>query len=139
MVTLAFIVVVAVVLLPRLSSGRSPSSEIPYVIGALVLVALLISQAVFRTRRALNQTGSGRISMAEGVAKTRVHRMGGNVGDPQGGIPGRPGGDSCELTIGGIRFLVNPSVLAAFSEGRAYRGYYVGQGLQATLVSAELI
>ncbi len=141
MVALAFIVVVAVVLLPRLSAGKNPasSSEIPYVVGALILVALLISQAVFRTRRALNQTVTGTISMAEGVAKTRVQRMGGNVGDPQSGIPGTPGGARCELTIGGIRFLVSPSVLAAFSDGRAYRGYYVGQGIRATLVSAELI
>ncbi len=141
MVALAFIVVIAVVLLPRLSTGRHPSSSsaIPYVIGALFLVGLVVSQAVFRTRRALNQTVTGRISMAEGVARTRVHRMGGNVGDPQSGIPGRPGGARCELTIGGIRFVVNPSVLAAFNEGRAYRGYYVGQGLHATLVSAELI
>jgi hypothetical protein len=140
MVALAFIVVVAVVLLPRLSAGKHPSSsEVPYVVGALILVALVMSQAVFRTRRALNQTVAGRISMAEGVARTRVHRMGGNVGDPQSGIPGRPGGARCELTIGGIRFFVNPSVLAAFSDGRAYRGYYVGQEFHATLVSAELI
>jgi hypothetical protein len=65
--------------------------------------------------------------------------MGGNVGDPQSGIPGRPGGSRCELTIGGTRFFVSPPVLAAFTDGQVYHGYYVGQGLRATLVSAEMV
>ena len=140
-VAVAFIVVVAVTLLPRLSRGSHPgsSAEIPYVIGALALVALLMSQSVFRTGRALNQMVSGTVSRAEGVARTHVRRMGGNVGDPLSGIPGRPGGSRCELTIGGTRFFVSPAVLAAFSDGRAYRGYYVGQGMRATLVSAEIL
>ena len=59
------------------------------------------------------------------------------MGDPASGIPGRAGGARCELTIGGTRFFVSPAVLAAFTDGQAYRGYYVGHGLQATLVSAE--
>jgi len=136
-----FIAIVAITLLPRLSAGRHPgaSGEIPYVVGALILVALLMSQSVFRTGRALNQMVSGTVSRAEGVARTHVRRMGGNVGDPLSGIPGRPGGSRCELTIGGTRFFVSPAVLAAFSDGRAYRGYYVGQGMRATLVSAEIL
>jgi hypothetical protein len=140
-VAVAFIVVVAVTLLPRLSRGSHPgsSAEIPYVIGALALVALLMSQSVLRTRRGLNQTVSGTVSRTEGVAVTRVRRFGGNVGDPQSGIVSRPGGTRCELTIGGIRFFVTPAVLAAFTDGQAYRGYYVGRGLRATLVSAEII
>ena len=52
-------------------------------VGALILVALLMSQSAFRTRRSLNQPVSGLVSLAEGVARTRVRRMGGNVGDPQ--------------------------------------------------------
>ncbi|HYS32863.1 MAG TPA: hypothetical protein VEM58_11450 [Streptosporangiaceae bacterium] len=135
----AFIAVVAITLLPRLSAGRHPgsSAEVPYVVGALILVALLMSQSVFRTGRSLNQMVSGTVSRAEGLARTRVRRLGGNIGDPQSGIPGRPGGSRCELTIGGTRFFVSPAVLAAFNDGQAYRGYYVGQGLRATLVSAE--
>ncbi len=135
----AFVAVVAITLLPRLSAGRHPgsSAEVPYVVGALILVALLMSQSVFRTGRSLNQMVSGTVSRAEGLARTRVRRLGGNIGDPQSGIPGRPGGSRCELTIGGTRFFVSPAVLAAFNDGQAYRGYYVGQGLRATLVSAE--
>jgi hypothetical protein len=141
LVTAAFIVAVAVTLLPRLSSGSRPgsSAEVPYVIGALILVALLMSQSAFRTGRALNHMVSGTVSRVEGAASTRVRRMGGNVGDPQGGIPGRPGGSRCELMIGGTRFLVSPAVLAAFTDGQIYRGYYVGQGWRATLVSAEVV
>jgi hypothetical protein len=140
-VALAFIAIVAITLLPRLSAGSRPGSsgEVPYVLGALLLIALLLGQSVFRTGRRLNQTVSGPVRLAEGVARTRVRRMRGNVGDPQSGIPGRPGGSRCELTIGGVRFFVSPAVLAAFSDGQAYRGYYVGQGLQATLVSAEVL
>jgi len=94
---------------------------------------------VVRTRRALNQTISGTVSRANGMAMTRARRLGGNVGDPRSGIASRPGGSRCELTIGGTRFFVALAVLAAFNDGRAYRGYYVGQGLRATLVSAEII
>jgi len=138
-VAVAFIVVAGVMLLPRLSAGRHPGSSagVPFVVGALILVALLVSQSAFRTRRALNHLVSGTVSRAEGIAGTRVRTMRGNVGDPVSGIPGRPGGARCELTIGGTRFFVSPAVLAAFSDGQAYRGYYVGHGLHATLVSAE--
>jgi hypothetical protein len=138
-IAVAFIVVVGVMLLPGLSKARHPgsSSEVPFVVGALLLVALLVSQSAFRTRRALNHLVSGAVSRADGIAATKVRNMRGNVGDPSSGIPGRPGGARCELTIGGTRFFVSPAVLAAFNDGQAYRAYYVGHGLQATLVSAE--
>jgi hypothetical protein len=139
-VALAFIAIVAITLLPRLSGGSHPgsSAEVPYVVVALILIALLLAQSVFRTGRSLNKMVSGPVSLASGAARTRVRRMGGNVGDLQSGIPGRPGGSRCELTIGGTRFFVSPAVLAAFTDGQVYHGYYVGQGLRATLVSAEV-
>ncbi len=138
-VAAAFIVVAGVMLLSHRSSAGHPGSSagVPYVVGALILVGLVVSQSAFRTRRALNHLVSGPVGRAEGIAATRVRKMRGNVGDPVSGIPGRPGGARCELTIGGTRFFVSPAVLAAFNDGQAYRGYYVGHGLQATLVSAE--
>lgn len=133
------VVDVVVVLLPQLSSVRQQggSYAVPVIIGALALVVLLVGQSVLRTGRAMNTMVAGAVSSVDGPASTRVRRMRGNVGDPQAGLPGRPGGSRCELTIGGTRFFVSPMVLAAFSDGQPYRGYYVGKGFRATLVSAE--
>ena len=78
-VTVAFIVVAGVMVASRHSGGKRPGSagEVPYVVGALLLVALLVSQSVFRTRRALNQMVSGPVSRAEGIARNRgAHRWG---------------------------------------------------------------
>ena len=140
-VTAAFIVVAGVMTLSGQSRGGRPGSSagVPYIVGALLLVALVVSQSAFRTRRALTHLVSGTVSRADGAASTTVRKMRGNVGDPASGILGRPGGPRCELTIGGTRFFVSPAVLAAFSDGQTYRAYYVGHGIYATLVSAEVL
>ncbi len=133
------VVDVVVVLGPQLSSARQQGASyaVPVVIGALALVVLLVGQSVLRTSRAMHAMVAGAVSSVDGLASTRVRRMRGNIGDPQAGISGRPGGPTCELTIGRIRFFVSPAVLAAFNDGQSYRGYYVGRGFRATLVSAE--
>ena len=51
---------------------------------------------------------------------------------------GYGGGVRYEVTIGGTRFFVaSRAVLDAFDDGETYRGYFVGRGTMATLLSAE--
>lgn len=140
LITVAFIAVIAIVYLPHLAQepGQGSSSLVPIVIGVLAVIAVIMTLSMLRTRRALNRLVTGRIERAEGAAATRVRRIHGNVGDPQGGVPPRGGGVRYELTIGGVRFIVkNAAVLSAFEDGQRYCAYYVGQGLMATLLSAE--
>jgi hypothetical protein len=140
LIALAFIGVIAFVILPQVSheKGQGSSSAVPIVIGVAAAIALIMTTSFLRTRRSLNRLVTGQVERAEGAAATRVHRIHGNVGDLPGGVPPHGGGDRYELTIGGIRFIVKSrAVLSAFQDGQQYCGYYVGQGLMATLLSAE--
>jgi hypothetical protein len=140
LITLAFIAVIAIVFLPHLSQeqGQGSSSVGPIVIGVLAAVALIMITSFLRTRRSLNRLVTGQVERAEGAAATRVHRIHGNVGDIPSGVPPHGGGVRYELTIGGVRFIVkNAAVLSAFADGQHYCAYYAGQGLMATLLSAE--
>jgi hypothetical protein len=138
-ITAAIVVVlVAAAVLPRLtaSHGKS-SSDVPFLIAAVILIALLMWRSASRAGASAGQLASGAVSLAEGVARTRRHGFGAAAGPAAGdGQDETPGG---ELSIGGTRFLVSAAVLAAFTDGRAYRAYYVGQGAHATIVSAEQI
>lgn len=134
-------VLVAAVVLPRLagSRGKSPA-DVPFLVAAVILIALLMWRSAARAGSSVSQLGGGAVSQAEGVAKT------GRPGAGQGGdgagpeLAGRQAAQArCELSIGGTRFMVSAAVLAAFSGGRAYRVYYTGQGPRATILSAEQI
>lgn len=133
-ITAAIVVVlVAAAVLPRLagSHGRS-SAELPFLVAAVILIALLMWRSAARAGQSAGQLAGGPVSQAEGVARTRRHGVVGAGQEPATQA-------RCELSIGGTRFLVSTSVLAAFTDGRAYRAYYVGQGPRATIVSAERI
>ena len=139
-ITAAIVVVlVAAAVLPRLAGSNGKSSgSLPFVAVAVILIGLLMWRSAARAGQSVGPLTGGAVSQAEGVAKTRRH------GGPAGtaGHSAAPGSDQaarCELSIGGTRFLVTEAVLAAFTDGRAYRVYYVGQGLRATIVSAEQI
>lgn len=140
-VTTAIVVVLAAAAgLPHLTGSHGKSSaEVPILVAAVILVALLMWRSVARARDSAGRLAGGVLSEAEGVAKTRRHlTAGGAAADPVAAAgPARE--PRCELSIGGTRFLVTPSVLAAFTDGRAYRAYYVGQGPRAMIVSAEQI
>lgn len=136
-ITAAIVVVlVAAAVLPRLtgSNGKS-SAALPFVAVAVILVALLLWRSAARAGQSVGQLAGGPVSQAEGVAKTRRP-----VGTGAAATAAWPGQDArCELSIGGTRFLVTETVLAAFTHGRAYRAYYVGHGPHATILSAEQI
>jgi hypothetical protein len=136
LVIVAFVVVIAVVVLPKISDqkGSGSSSTVPIVIGVLVLFGVVGLLSFFRLRRSMTRRASGRVSRTEGKTKTRAHVMHGNV--TSSGAYG--GGVRYELTIGRVRFFVpSQTVLDAFDTARQYRGYYVGKGLYATLLSVE--
>jgi len=136
LIIVAFVVVIAVVVLPKLSNqkGSGSSSTAPLVIGVLVLFGVVGLISFFRLRRSMTRRASGRVSRTEGATKTRRHVIHGNVTST--GAYG--GGVRYELTIGRVRFFVpSQTVLDAFDTARQYRGYYVGKGLYATLLSVE--
>lgn len=133
------VVLVAAAVLPRLTGSHGKSSgALPFVAVAVILVALLLWRSAARAGQSVSRLGGGPVSQAEGVAKTRKYGgPGGTGGQAAAGWPQQE--VRSELSIGGTRFLVTEEVLAAFMNGRAYRAYYVGQGLRARIVSAELI
>jgi hypothetical protein len=132
------VVLVAAVVLPRITGSHGKSSaDVPFLVAAVILIALLMWRSAARAGTSAGQIASGALSQAEGVARSRRHGIGG-AADPAG--PAAPDAEPRgELSIGGTRFLVSASVLAAFIDGRAYRAYYVGQGANATIMSAEQI
>lgn len=137
---LAFIVVIVAVVLPKIPKKQSDSSPplVPIVIGVLAFVFLVMALSIARTRRRLNRLTSGTIAEMTGAARTRAHRIRGNVVDVSAAGVGYGGGIRYELTIGSVRFFVpSQAVLDAFEDGRSYRGYYVGRGIMSTLLSAE--
>jgi hypothetical protein len=148
-ITAAIVVVlVAAAVLPRLTGSHGKSSaDVPFLVAAVILIALLMWRSAARAGNSASRIAGGAVSQAEGVAKTRRHGLGdashGVAADPAAAAdPTVSGGDvqaRGELSIGGTRFLVTASVLEAFTDGRAYRAYYVGQGPHATIVSAEQI
>lgn len=143
---LAFIVVIAVVVLPKLNDHRRGSSQVPIVpivAAVLGLVVVVFALSALRLRRRLNRLTAGSVLRAEGPAHTRVHRLGGNVPDV-GTAPIYGGGVRYELTIGAATFFVaGPAVLEAFSGGAAvYRAYYAaggGHSVYNRLLSVERI
>ena len=149
MITVAIVVVlVAAAVLPRLTGSHGKSSaDVPFLVAAVILIALLMWRSAARAGTSAGRIAGGAVSQAEGVAKTR-HGLGAAanraVADPAAAAdPATAAGPEVqargELSIGGTRFLVTASVLAAFTDGRAYRAYYVGQGPHAMIVSAEQI
>jgi len=139
LVAIAFVVVILVVVLPKIPEQQSGQSVpiVPIVVGVLGFFLLVMVLSFVRSRRRLNRLGNGKIQQTTGVAKTRAHRMRGNVVDAAPGLS-YGGGINYELTIGSVRFYVpSQAVLDAFEDGRTYRGYYAGRGLVSTLLSAE--
>lgn len=137
LVAIAFVVVILVVVLPKIPKQQAGKS-VPIVAGVLAFFLLVMVLSFIRTRRRLNRLGKGKIQQTTGVAKTRIHRMRGNVVDSSAPGLGYGGGIRYELTIGSVRFFVpSQAVLDAFEDGRTYRGYYAGRGLISTLLSAE--
>jgi hypothetical protein len=140
LIVVAFIAVIAVAVVPHLSTGKSSGSSatVPAVIGALALIAVVMAFSLLRARRSLDRLVPDHVERTEGVTTTREHRLRGNVGDLSSGFQGYGGGIRYEVTIGGTRFFVKGrTVLEAFQDGRSYRGYYVGRGVMAMLLSAE--
>lgn len=139
-VVVAFIAVIAIVLLPKLSiqTGPGSSTSVVAAIGALAFILVVMSISIRRTRRSLDKLVPAQVERIEGVTTTREHQIRGNVGDPSSGMIGYGGGVRYEVTIGNVRFFVrSKAVLDAFDDGRNYRGYYVGKWIMATLLSAE--
>lgn len=134
-----FVVLIVTLLLPKLTENQAYDSVpiAPIVIGVLVLMFVLVGSSIFRTRRSLDQL-TGKLKLASGPAKTRAHRLPGNIVDASAPGLSYGGGIRHELTIGSVRFFVSgQAVLDAFQDGRPYFGYYVGRGVMNTLVSAE--
>ena len=141
LVVVVFAVLIVVFLVPKLTASQATSASVPIVpivIGVLVLMFVVMGLSMFRTRRSLDQMASGKLQLAAGPAKTRAHRLPGNVVDSSAPGLGYGGGIRYELTIGSVRFFVpGQAVLDAFEDGHHYRGYYVGRGVMNTLLSAE--
>ncbi|HEX9065809.1 MAG TPA: hypothetical protein VF843_11925 [Streptosporangiaceae bacterium] len=131
------IVLVAAAVLPGLGGHGRASAGVPFLVAAVILIALLLWQSWARAGRSAGRLAGGAVSYAEGVAKARPAYAAPSPVAPAGQEAAAE--QQRELTIGGTAFLVSPSVQAAFVQGRAYRAYYVGQGPRATIVSAELI
>jgi hypothetical protein len=93
---------------------------------AIIVVGIGLSARLSRWR--MNVMASGTVYRADGVASTRIRTRRGEDG------PWR----EYLLWIGEQRFRVSGEhVLAAFTDGRPYSGYYVGTGRFAMLLSAE--
>jgi hypothetical protein len=140
LLVIAFVVVIAVVVLPKVSENKSSGSPPmgPIVVAVLAFVVLVMGLSILRSRRSLDRIGAGKVQVTTGAAKTRARRMHGNVVDVSAPGGGYGGGMRYELTIGSVRFIVaGQAVLDAFQDGRPYRGYYVGRGLVSSLLSAE--
>lgn len=135
-----FVVLIVTLLLPKLTENQAYDSVpiAPIVIGVLVLVFVVMGFSIFRTRRSFDLLTSGGLKLASGPAKTRAHRLPGNVVDASAPGLGYGGGIRHELTIGSVLFFVpGQAVLGAFEDGRPYYGYCVGRGVMNTLLSAE--
>lgn len=130
------LVLVAAVVLPRLfGSGGKSSADIPFLVAAVILIGLLMWRSASRAVTSVSSLSGGALSQAEGVAKTRRQGAAAGPAVAAGQFPQA----RCDLSVGGTRFTVSAAVLAAFTDGRAYRAYYVGQGPRATILSAEQI
>jgi uncharacterized membrane protein YhaH (DUF805 family) len=119
----AFVGVVAFVMIPRLKDADTESSSsvpiVPIVIGVLAFVVLLMTFSLLRSRRSLDRIASGTVHQVTGPASGRTRRMHGNVADPSAPGSGYGGGLRHELTVGGVRFFVSgKAVLDAFVDGR---------------------
>jgi hypothetical protein len=139
---LAIIVVLAAVELPNLNKQSGDSVPIvPIAGGVLVLIVLILTLQFARNRRALNRF-VGAVHHVDGVVATRAHRIRGNVVDTSAGGFGYGGGMRYEVKFGRTVFFVpSQAVLAAFEDGRTYRGYYTGNKgkVMGRLLSAEQI
>jgi hypothetical protein len=140
---IAFVVVIAVVLVPKLTKQQHGSSKVPIVpivAGVLAFVLLVMTLSIVRSRRRLDRLASGVVHEVNGPARTRVHVLPGNV-DDSGGSEG--GGTRYELTIGSTTFYVGGKhVLDAFADGGVYRAYFAtggGHTVWNRLLSAERI
>jgi uncharacterized integral membrane protein len=128
---IAFIVVIAVVVLPQVTASQDPnSSAVPSWIIVLVIAVVvgIIALSFLRTRRKLTNL-TGEVLTVEGVANTRARAFAGE--------------DTVDmifrLSIGKMTFAVpGPQQLDAFEDGKTYRGYYV-KGTLPILVSAEAL
>ena len=142
----AFAVFAGVYLIPKLNKQQHGSSKVPFgpiVFGALALVVVIMALSALRTRRRLDKLASGSVHEVVGPAKTRVHRLGGNVGDlSPGGTAGYGGGIRLELTIDKTMFFVaSNAILDAFQTGAMYRVFYAtgGHRVYNTILSAERV
>ena len=142
-VAIGFGIYAGVYLIPKLNKQQHGTSKLPYgaiVYGALALVVLIIALSVFRTRRRLGRLASGTVHEVVGPAKTRVHRIAGNVGDISGGGGDYGGGIRLELTIGKTMFFIpSQEILNAFVAGATYRVFYAtgGHRVYNRVLSAE--
>jgi hypothetical protein len=140
LLVVAFIVIIATVVLPKITKQNSDKSVpiVPIVVAVLAFVVLVMGLSIARTRRRLNRLTTGKAQQTTGAAKTRARRMHGNVVDVDAPGMGYGGGMRYELTIGSVRFIVpSQAVLDVFEDGRMYHGYYVGRGMMSMLLSAE--
>ena len=139
LIFLVFFGVIAAIVIPQVSNqkGSGSSSEVPLVIGVLVLMVVLLGLSALRTRRNFARRTGGLVSRVEGPAKTRVHHIHGNIAS---GVP-YGGGIRYELTIDHVMFIMpSHKVLDLFEAGAPYRGYYVGKARGTiTLLSAERV
>ena len=66
------VVLVAAAVLPRLAGSHGKSSaDVPFLVAAVILIALLMWRSAARAGSSVSQLGGGAVSQAEGVAKTR--------------------------------------------------------------------
>ena len=143
-VVIGFGIFAGVYLIPKLNKHQHGTSKLPYgaiVYGALALVVLIMALSIARTRRRLGRLASGTVHEVVGPAKTRIHRIAGNVGDLGGdGAPGYGGGIRLELTIGKTMFFIpSQAILDAFVTGATYRVFYStgGHRVYNRVLSAE--
>ena len=125
--------VIALFVIPQYTAAADAgsSSAVPtWLIAAIIAgVVLIIGFTVLRTRRRLTRL-DGAVLMTEGEANGR-----------QGLVPMAETAMApiFRLSIGKVTFaLSTPEPLAAFTNGKRYRGYYV-KGTMPVLVSAEEI
>jgi hypothetical protein len=140
---IGFGIFATVYLAPKLNDNQHGSSKAPItaiVWGAVGLVALVVLLSALRTLRRLRRMSSGKVREVTGAARTRAHRMPGNMSDSV--LPDYGGGIRHELTIGKTLFIVRgQAVLDAFDQGGTYRAYYTTGGgkLFNVLLSAERV
>lgn len=128
-ILVVFLIVVGGLLIAVESTASGTGSQAALgIVGSVVAAFLIVGLATRRNRARWDAMASGTVSRAYGQVKTRTRGITGEDGTTQ----------VYEVTIGGTRFRVpGEHILAAFTDGRSYAGYYVGAGVTAMLLSAE--